>query len=96
MSNNQFSALDNVKMIAKNISTKVSFKITIRKRNFYIYIDWLWIWNQCFYLCIWNNDRTKMIFLPSFQLPTRLNSQNANETEFIIELVTHYFVYEYW
>jgi len=28
-----------------------------------------------------------MIILPSFQLATRLNSQNTNETEFIIELL---------
>jgi len=39
----------------------------------------------CFYLGIWNDDRTKMIVLPSFQLATRLNSQNTNETVFIIE-----------
>ena len=34
---------------------------------------------------IWNDDPTKMILLPSFQLATRLNSQNTNETEFINE-----------
>jgi len=38
MSNIQFSALDKVKMIAKHIGTKVSFKITIRKRHVYIHI----------------------------------------------------------
>jgi len=31
-----FSVLDNVKMTAKHISTKVSFKITIRERHVYI------------------------------------------------------------
>ena len=34
-------------------------------------------------LGIRNNDRTKMIVLPSFQVATRLNSQNTNETGFI-------------
>ena len=33
-----------------------------------------------------NDDRTKMIVLPSFQLAKRLNSQNTNKTEFINEL----------
>ena len=32
-------------------------------------------------------DRTKMIVLPSFQLATRLNSQNTNETKFINNLL---------
>ena len=74
------------KWIAKLISTKVSFKITIRKIHVYIDIGWPWIWNNWFYLGIRNDDRNKMIVLPSFQLATRLNSQNTNETEFIIEL----------
>ena len=30
--------------------------------------------------------RTKMIVLPSFQIATRLHSQNTNETAFINEL----------
>ena len=30
-----------------------------------------------------NDNRTKIIDLPSFQLVTRINSQNRNETEFI-------------
>jgi len=70
------------KWLAKNISTKVSFKITIRKRHVYIDIGWPCIWNQCFYLGI-RNVRTKIIVLPSFQLATRLNSQNTNENGFI-------------
>jgi len=37
-------------------------------------------------LGIWNDDRTKMIVLPTFQLATRLNSLNTNETEFIYVL----------
>ena len=74
------------KWLAKHISTKASFKITSRKRHVYIDICCPWIWNQCFLLGIWNDDRTKMIVFPSFQLATRLNSQNTNETEFINEL----------
>jgi hypothetical protein len=35
---------------------------------------------------IYNDDRTKIIVLPTFQIATRLNSQNRNETEFINEL----------
>jgi len=86
MSNSQISALGNDKILAIHISTKVSFKITIRKTHVYIDIGWPWIWNQYFYLGIWSDDLTKIIFLPSFQLATRLNSQNRNETEFMNEL----------
>jgi len=74
------------KWLAKHISTKVSFKITIRKRHVYLEIGRPWIWNQCLYLGFWNDDRTKILVLPSFQLATRLNSQNTNETEFINEI----------
>jgi len=73
------------KKLAKHISTKVSYTITIRKRHVYIEFGWPWIWNQCFYLEIWNDGRTNMIVLPSFQVSTRLNSDNTNETEFINE-----------
>jgi len=62
------------------------FKITIRKRYVYIDIRWSGIWNLYFYLGIWNVNRTNITVLPSFQLATRLNSQNRNETEFIIEI----------
>ena len=68
------------KWLAKHISTKVSFTITIRKRHVYIDIRWPWKWNQYFYLGIWEDERSKIIFLPSFQLVTRLSSQNSNET----------------
>ena len=37
-----------------------------------------------FYLGIWNVERTKIIFLSSFQLVTRLNSQNRNETSLLM------------
>jgi hypothetical protein len=76
------------KLLDKHLSTIVSFKITTRKRHVYIDIFWPWIWNQCFYLGIWNDDRTKTIVLPSFQFATSLNSQNTNETESINELCT--------
>ena len=49
------------KRLAKHISTKVSFKITTRNRHVYFDIGWTWIWNQCLYLGIWNDDRTKMM-----------------------------------
>ena len=71
------------KWLAKHISTKVSFKITVRKTHVYIDILWPWIWNQYFYLGIWNDDDTKIKVLPSFQLVTRINSQNRNESVFI-------------
>ena len=53
------------------------------ERNVYFDIGWLWILNPYFYLGIWNDDRTKIIVLPSFQLVTLINLQNRNETEFI-------------
>jgi hypothetical protein len=86
MSHTHFSALDNAKCLSKHVSTKVSFKITVRKRHFYIDIGWPWIWNQYFYLAVWNDDRTNIIVLPSFQLVTRINSQYRNETVFINKL----------
>jgi len=33
---------------------------------------------------IWNDERTKIIFLPSFQFVTRFNSQNGNETSLLM------------
>jgi len=71
------------KWLAKHISTKVSFRITIGKRHVYIDIRWHWIWNQYFYLVNWNDERTKIIFVPTFQVVTRLNSQNRNETSLL-------------
>ena len=83
MSNIQLSALDNIKITCQNMSTKAFFKFTFRKGHVYFDIGWTWIWNQYFYLGIWNNDRTKIRVLPKFQLVTRINSQNRNETGFI-------------
>ena len=34
---------------------------------------------------IWEDERSKIIFLPSFQLVTRLHSQNRNETSLLIK-----------
>ena len=76
------------KLLAKHIRTKVSFKITLRKRHVYIDIRWPWKWNQYFFLGIWEDERSKIIFLPSFQLVTRLYSQNRNETSLLKNSVT--------
>jgi len=73
---------------AKHTSTKVSFKITIRRTHVYIDIRWPWKRNQYFYLWIWNVERTRLIFLPSFQLVTPLNSQNRNETSLLMKTYT--------
>ena len=81
MSNIHFSGHDNVKMTC---ITQVSFKITIRKKHVYINIRLPWKWNQYFYLGIWENERSKIICLHSFQLVTRLNSQKRNETRFLM------------
>ena len=76
------------KWLAKHISTKVSFKITIRKRHVYIDIRRPWKWNQNFYLGIWKDERSKIIYLPSFLLVTRLNSQKRNETSLLMNSYT--------
>ena len=73
-----------LKWLAKHISTKDFFKIFIWKRHVSIDIRWRWKWNQYFYLGICNDESTKIIFLPSFQLVTRLNSQNRNETSLLM------------
>jgi hypothetical protein len=85
MSNIHFSTLDNVKMTCKHISTKVFFKLLLG-------IDML-RWHTLtlnmkpvFLFGIWNDDHTKIIVLPTFQITTRLNSQNTNENVFIYEL----------
>ena len=79
----QFSIMS--KWLAKHISTKISFKITIRKKHVYIDIRWPWKWNTYLYMGIWNDESTKIIFLPSFQFVTRLNSQNRNETSLLMK-----------
>ena len=73
------------KWLAKHISTEVCFKITTRKRHVYIDIRWPWKWNQYFYLGIWEDESPKIIFLPSFQIVTWLNSQNRNETSLLMK-----------
>ena len=72
------------KWLAKHISTKVFFKITIRKRHVDIVIRWPWKCKLYLYLGIWEDERSKIIFLPSFQLVRRLNSQNRNETSLLM------------
>ena len=72
------------KWLAKHISTKVSFKITITKRHVYIDIRWPWKWKQYFYLVIWEDERFKLIFFPSFQLVTPLRSLNRNENSLLM------------
>ena len=52
--------------------------------------------NQCLYLGIRNDDRTKMIVLPTFQFATRLNSQSTNETGLFNELCHINLFFEYW
>ena len=68
------------KWLANHISTKVTFKITIRERHVYSDIRWPWKCKQYFYLGIWEDERSKIIFWPSFRLVTRLSSLNRNET----------------
>ena len=85
MSNIHFSGLDNVKMTC---ITQVSFKITIRKWHVYIDICWPWKCNHYFYLAIWEDERSKIIFLPSFKLVTRLNSLNRSETSLLMNTDT--------
>ena len=72
------------KWLPKHISTKVSFKVTIRKRHVYTDIRWPWKWNQYFSFWIWEDERSKIILLPSFHLVTRLNSQNRNEKSLLV------------
>ena len=93
MSKIQFSVPIMLSWLAKHISTKVSYIITIRKRYVYIDIRWPWKWKQHFYLGIWEDERSKIIFLPSFQLVTRLNSQNRNETSLLMLSVTLIFIW---
>ena len=81
------------KCLAKRISTKVPFKITIRKRHVYIDFRWPWKWQQYFYLGIWEDERSKIIVLPSFQLVTRLNSKNRNETSLLMNSDTLNFIW---
>ena len=84
MSNIHFSGLDNVQMTCQTHKFKNSFKITNCDIHVYIDIRWPWKWNQYFYLEIWEDESSKIIFLPSFQLVTRLNSQNRNETSLLM------------
>ena len=81
------------KRLAKRIRSKDSFEITIRKRHVYIDIRWPWKWNQYFYWAIWEDERSKIIFLPSFKLVTRLNPLNRNETSLLMNSDTLIFIW---
>ena len=85
MSNFTFQVSIMSKWLGKHISTKVPFKITIRKKHVYNDIRWPWKWNQYFYLGIWEDERSKIILFPSFQLVTQLNSQNRIETSLLMK-----------
>ena len=74
------------KWLAKHISTNVSSKLLVGKYIFTLTLVVLEYVTIVYYLEIWNDYPTKMIVLPSFQLATRLNSQNINEIEFINDL----------
>ena len=71
------------KWLGKDISNKVSFKITIRKKHIYIDIRWPWKWNQYFYLGIWEDEGSKKIFFLFF-LVKQLNSQKRNYTNLLM------------
>jgi len=73
-----------LKWLAKHICTKVSFKILLGKDMFTLKFVELWKWNRYFYLGIWNDERTKIIFLPSFQFVTKLNSEKRNERSLLM------------
>ena len=74
------------KWLAKHISTKDSFKITIRKRHVYIDIRWPWKWNQYFYLGIWGGERSKIIFLPFISARYTIKFTEQKWNKFINEL----------
>jgi hypothetical protein len=74
------------KLLAKHISTKVSYTIAIRNRHVYIDIRLRWIWTNISGWDIWNDNSTKMIVLLLFQLFTLLNSQITYEIEFLTDL----------
>ena len=80
------------KWLSNRISSKVSFKITLRRTYVYLDIRWPWIWTQFPYLGFRNFERSKTIFLPSCQLLTRLNSQNRNETSLLMNSDTLIFM----
>ena len=74
------------KLLAKHISTKVSYTIAIRNRHVYIDIRLRLIWTNISGWDIWNDNSTKMIVLLLFQLFTLLNSQITYEIEILSEL----------
>ena len=72
------------KWLGKHISTKVSFKITIRKRHVYIDIRCPWKWNQYFYLGFEKMNVLKNFLLFSARYTIKFTEQEWNK--FINEL----------
>ena len=82
-------------MTCQTHKIKVSFKITISERHIYIDNRWPWKWKWYFYLGIWEDESTKIIFLPPFQLVTRLNSQNRNETSLLMNTYNFFTLFQF-
>ena len=80
----QFSIMS--KQLAKHINTKVSFKINIRKRHVYTDIRWPWKWNRYFYLGIWEEEGSKIIFLAFFSARYTIKFTEQKWNKFINEL----------
>ena len=80
MSNIHFSGLDNVKMTC---ITQVSLKIILEKTCLHWHSLTVKM-KPVFLFEDFRNERSKIIFLPSFQVVTRLNSQNRNETSLLM------------
>ena len=74
------------KWLAKHISTKVSLKITIRKRHVHIDIRWPSKWNQYFYLGIREDERSKIIFFAFFSGRYTIKFTELKWKNFINEL----------
>ena len=72
------------KWLAKHKSTKVSFKITIRKRHVYNWHSLTLKMKPVILFWICEDELSKIIFLHSFQLVTRLYSQKRNEKSLLM------------
>ena len=69
---------------AKHICTKVSFKITIRRRHVYIDIRCIEYETS---ISFWEFEMLSVV-LPSFQLPTRLNSRTQRKLNLLMNCDT--------
>ena len=86
MSNINFQLSIFSKWLAKNVSTKVLFKITIKIRHVYIDIRWPWKWEQYFYLGIWGDERYKITFLLFFSARYTIKFTEQKWNKFINEI----------